>query len=95
MEETKNIDEKEYLAKIEKIYAEIEAMKKQKQEEDVNTLRAEMKKLKEKMKEYVECSGCGNMVLKKYGVCHKCSLKWNGEKWVDWEEEEEDEWEIL
>jgi predicted RNA-binding Zn-ribbon protein involved in translation (DUF1610 family) len=26
---------------------------------------------------YVECPGCGNLILRKYGECQKCDLRYN------------------
>lgn len=34
---------------------------------------------------YVECPGCGNLILRKYGECHKCRLRYNpvDQSWID------------
>ena len=26
---------------------------------------------------YIECPGCGNLIIRKYGECHKCRLTYN------------------
>lgn len=34
---------------------------------------------------YVECPGCGNLILRKYGECHKCKLRYDSatQSWSD------------
>lgn len=34
---------------------------------------------------YIECPGCGNLILRKYGECHKCRLRYNpvDQTWTD------------
>lgn len=31
---------------------------------------------------FVECEGCGNLVLKKYNHCDKCSMSYVDGKWI-------------
>ena len=31
---------------------------------------------------YIECDGCGNLILKKYGHCAKCNMTYTDGKWI-------------